>query len=60
MNRAHVIDSEKELSVLNAKPDASFVLDEEDWEEAIDDSGVDCDIMCHSQWRSSFPSPGDD
>ena len=59
MNRAHVIDSEQELAVLNANPDSSYVLDEEDWEEAIDDSGVDCDILCHSQWRSSHPSSGD-
>jgi len=44
--------SEKELAILNANVDAS-VLDEDAWEDATDESGVDCEMLCHSQWRSS-------
>ena len=53
MNRAHALDfSEKELAILNARVDAS-VLDEDAWDEATDESGVDCEMLCHSRWRSS-------
>jgi hypothetical protein len=53
MNRPHVLDfSEKELAILNANVDAS-VLDEDAWEDATDEMGVDREMLCHSQWRSS-------
>jgi hypothetical protein len=53
MNRPPVLDSsEEELAMLNASFDAS-VLDEHAWEDATDESGVDCEMLCHSQWRSS-------
>jgi hypothetical protein len=53
MNRPHVLDfSEEALEVLNANLDA-FVLDEDAWEDAADESGVDREMFCHSQWRSS-------
>ena len=53
MNRPPVLDSsEKELAILNANVDAS-VLDEDAWEDATDESGVDCEMLCHSQWCSS-------
>jgi hypothetical protein len=53
MNRPHVLDfSEKELAILNANVDAS-VLDEDAWEDATDETGVDREMLCHSQWRSS-------
>ena len=38
---------------------ASSVLDEEAWEDAVDESGIDCKMLCQSQWRSSMPSSGD-
>ena len=54
MHRPHAIEfSEKELVALNANAEASFVIDEDAWEDATDESGVDCDILCHSQWRAS-------
>ena len=54
MRRPHVIEfSEKELAALNANAERSFVVDEDDWEDATDESGVDCEMLCHSQWRSS-------
>jgi hypothetical protein len=53
MNRPYVLDSgEKELAILNAKVDAS-VLDEDAWEDATDESGVDREMLCHSRWCSS-------
>ena len=53
MNRPHVLElSEKELAILNANVDAS-VLDEDAWEDATDEAGVDREMLCHSQWRSS-------
>ena len=53
MNRPPVLDSsEKELAILNASVDA-FVLDEDAWEDATDESGVDCEMLCHSQRRSA-------
>jgi hypothetical protein len=53
MNRPPVLDSsERELAILNANVDAS-VLDEDAWEDATDESGVDCEMLCHSQWCSS-------
>jgi len=53
MNRPPVLDSsEKELAILNANVDAS-VLDEDAWEDATDESGVDREMLCHSQWCSS-------
>ena len=53
MNRPHVLDSsEEELAILNANLDAS-VLDEDTWADATDETGVDREMICHSQWRSS-------
>jgi hypothetical protein len=53
MNRPHVLDSrEEELAILNAKLDA-YVLDEDTWADATDETGVDREMLCHSQWRSS-------
>jgi hypothetical protein len=53
MNRPRVLDfSDRELAILNATVDAS-ILDEDAWEDATDESGVDCEMLCHSQWRSS-------
>ena len=53
MNRPPVLDSsEKELAILNANVDAS-VLDEDAWEDATNESGVDREMLCHSQCRSS-------
>jgi hypothetical protein len=53
MNRPHVlVSSEEELAILNANLDAS-VLDEDMWEDATDETGVDREMLCHSQWRSS-------
>ena len=46
-NRVHALGfSEKELAILNARVDAS-VLDEDAWEDATDESGVDCEMLCH-------------
>ena len=54
MNRPHVLDSrEEELAILNAKLDAS-VLDEDTWEDATDETGVDREMLCRSRWRSSM------
>ena len=54
MNRAHALDfSEKELAILNARLDAS-VLDEDAWEDATDESGVDCEMPCYLQRHSSM------
>jgi hypothetical protein len=54
MNRSHVLDSsEEELAILNANLDAS-VLDEDTWEDATDETGVDREMLCRSQWRSSM------
>ena len=54
MNRPLVLDlSEKELAILNANVDAS-VLDEDAWEDATDETGVDREMLCRSQWRSSM------
>jgi hypothetical protein len=53
MNRPRVFDSsEEELAILNAKLDA-YVLDEDTWEDATDETGVDREMLCRSQWRSS-------
>jgi hypothetical protein len=53
MNRPHVlVSSEEDLAILNAKLDAS-VLDEDTWADATDETGVDREMLCHSQWRSS-------
>ena len=53
MNQTHVLDvSESELAILNAKLDSS-ILDEDAWEDATDVSGVDSEMLGHSQWRSS-------
>jgi len=43
---------EEELTILNANVHAS-VLDEDAWEDATDDSGVDYETICSAQWRSS-------
>ena len=54
MNRPHVLDSsEEKLAILNANLDAS-VLDEDMWGEATDETGVDREMLCRSQWRSSM------
>jgi hypothetical protein len=54
VNRPHVLDSrEEELAILNAKLDAS-VLDEDTWEDATDETGIDREMLRHSQWRSSM------
>ena len=53
MNRPHVLDSrEEELAILNAKLDA-YVLDEDTWEDATDETGIDREMFRHSQRRSS-------
>jgi len=53
MNRPRVLElGEKELAILNANVDV-FVLDEDAWEDATDEAGVDREMLCHSQWRSS-------
>jgi hypothetical protein len=53
MKRSHVLDSsEEELAILNAKLDAA-VLDEDTWEDATDEAGVDREMLRFSQWRSS-------
>ena len=53
MNRPHMlVSSEEDLAILNANLDAS-VLDEDTWADATDDTGVDREMLCHSQWRSS-------
>ena len=53
MNRPRVLDSsEEELAILNVSLDAS-VLDEDTWEDATDETGVDREILRYSQWRSS-------
>ncbi len=53
MNRADALDfSEKELAILNARVDTS-VLDEDAWEDATDESGVDCEMPCYLPRRSS-------
>ena len=53
MNRPPVLDSsERQLAILNASVDA-YVLDEDTWEDATDESGVDCEMLCHLQRRSS-------
>ena len=59
MQRPHVVRVEEQnLAALNTKADA-LILDEEDWEDAVNDSGVDCDMLCHSQWRSSMDFSGE-
>jgi hypothetical protein len=53
MSRPHMLDlGEEELTVLNANVHAS-VLDEDAWEDATDESGVDYEMICSAQWRSS-------
>ena len=53
MNRSRVlVSSEEDLAILNANFDAS-VLDEDAWDDATDETGVDREMLCHSQWRSS-------
>ena len=54
MKRSHVLDSsEEELAIVNAKLDAA-VLDEDTWGEATDETGVDREMLCRSQRRSSM------
>jgi hypothetical protein len=53
MNRPRVlVSSEEEFAILNANVEAS-VLDEDAWDDATDETGVDREMLCHSQWRSS-------
>jgi hypothetical protein len=59
MNRANAADlSEEELAIPNASVDASC-LDEDAWEAATDESDIDCEILRHSQRRSSTFDPID-
>ena len=59
MQRSHVVSVEEQnLTALNTQADV-LILDEEDWEDAVNDSGVDCDMLCHSQWRSSMDFSGE-
>jgi hypothetical protein len=52
-------DERAEELVLAETTEASCVLDEEAWDDAVDQSGVDCRMLCYSQWRSSMPSSVD-
>jgi hypothetical protein len=53
MNRSQVLDfSEQELAALNARIDA-LVPDKDAWEDATDESDVDCDTLRHVQQRMS-------
>jgi hypothetical protein len=53
MNRSPMLDSsEREMAAMSANLDA-YVVDEDAWEDATDVSSVDCEILRHSQWRSS-------
>jgi len=52
-------DERVEELALAQSAQASSVLDEEAWEDAVDESGIDCTMLCHSQWRSSMPASGD-
>jgi hypothetical protein len=53
MSRPHMLDSgEEELAILNANIHAS-VLDEDAWEDATDESGVDYETIRSARWRSS-------
>jgi hypothetical protein len=59
MNRSHALGfSEKELAILNANVDAG-VLDEDAWEDATNESGVDHEMLCHTQWRTSMLDSAD-
>ena len=54
MNRPRVPDSrEDELAAMNAKLDAT-ILDQDAWEDATDQLGVDRELLGLSQWRSSM------
>ena len=54
MNRPDLPEiGESELAILNANFDSS-ILDEDAWEDATDESGVDREMLRHSQWRSSM------
>jgi hypothetical protein len=53
MNGQRMLDfSQTEAAAMNANLDA-YVLDEDGWEDATDESSVDCETFRHSQWRSS-------
>ena len=53
MNRAYAVDlGEEKQAITNASVDASC-LDEDAWEAATDESDIDCEILRHSQQRSS-------
>ena len=53
MNALHAADlSEEELVILNTNVDA-FILDEDGWNDATDDSGVGREMHFPSQWRPS-------
>jgi hypothetical protein len=51
--------SEIELAALNTNMDAA-ILDEDAWEEATDESGVDWETLCHSHWRTSALDSGEE
>ena len=53
MNPSDVLDfGETDLVTLTTNIDAA-ILGEDAWEDATDESGVDCEMLCHSQWCSS-------
>jgi hypothetical protein len=53
MNRSDVRDSgEKELATPNANTDVA-ILDEDAWEDATNESGVDWEKLCDSHRRTS-------
>jgi hypothetical protein len=53
MSRPHMLDSgEEELAILNANDHVS-VLDEDAWEDATEESGVDYERIRSAQWHSS-------
>jgi hypothetical protein len=46
-------DERAEELALAESAEGSLVLDEDAWEDAVDESGIDCKMLCQSQWRSS-------
>jgi hypothetical protein len=52
-------DERAEELVLAESAEGLLILDEDAWEDAVDESGIDCTMLCQSQWRSSPPSAVD-
>ena len=52
-------DERAEERALAESAEGSLVLDEDAWEDAVGESGIDCKMLCQSQWRSSPPSAVD-